>query len=116
MGLIKVEGIQLYAYHGCMEEEGRIGRSYVVDVVIETDLAKASSSDKLSETLDYVVVYDIVKKEMSIRSKLIEHVAKRIYDSLKKQFPKIQKAEVKVSKLHPPIDGNVQSVSVVINS
>ena len=86
----------------------------MVDVVLTADLKKAASSDKLSDTIDYVTVYEIVKEEMAIRSKLIEHVAKRIYDRLRKNFPQVSAIEVKVTKLNPPINGTVESTSVVI--
>ena len=105
----------LYGYHGCSEEEGKIGRTFKVDVALEADLKKAASEDKLSDTINYVTIYDIVKEEMSIRSRLMEHVAQRIYDHLLKEFPQVAKAEVKVSKLNPPINGIVESASVVIN-
>lgn len=115
MTKILVEGIKLYAYHGCMKEEAVIGGNYIVDVCLEADLIKASKSDKLDETIDYVIVYEIVKKEMSVRSKLIEHVAKRILDRLKKKFPKTEYIEVKITKLNPPIEGEVEKVSVVVS-
>ncbi len=110
MGKIHVQGIQLYAFHGCTLEEQKIGTRYEVDVVIDTDLTKASLSDELDETIDYVIVYDLVKEEMSIKSKLIEHVAKRILDRLFIEFPTIEKAKVSVAKLNPPIHGIVNRV------
>ncbi|MEK6616471.1 MAG: dihydroneopterin aldolase, partial [Bacteroidota bacterium] len=70
MGKILVEGIKLYAYHGCMKEEAVIGGNYIVDVCLEANLDKPSKSDKLDETIDYVTVYEIVKKEMAVRSNL----------------------------------------------
>jgi dihydroneopterin aldolase len=115
MAKILVEGIKLYAYHGCMEEEAVIGGNYIVDVCIEANLDKPSKSDKLNETIDYVTVYEIVKKEMSVRSKLIEHVAERILDKLKRKFSKASAIEVKVTKLNPPIPGEVEKVSVVLS-
>ena len=115
MGKIIVEGIKMYAYHGCMQEESVVGGNYIVDVIIDTDLNKPSKSDQLSDTIDYVAVYEVVKKEMSIRSKLIEHVAKRIIDSLKKKFSKTISIEVKVTKLNPPIKGVVEKVSAVLS-
>mgnify|MGYP001589937591 CR=1 FL=1 len=114
MEKILVEGIKLYAYHGCLKEESVIGGNYIVDVCIEADLSKPSRTDKLNDTVDYCDVYEIVKKEMAIPSKLIEHVAKRILDKLKKKFPKAGSMEVKVTKLNPPIPGEVEKVSVVI--
>lgn len=115
MAKVIVQGIKLYGYHGCMEEEGKIGRTFVVDVVLEADLKQAAKDDKLSETINYVTVYEIVKEEMAVRSKLIEHVAKRIYDHLYQRFPLLISAEVKVTKLDPPINGIVESASVVIS-
>ena len=114
MAKILVEGIKLYAYHGCMEEEGKVGRAFIVDVAIEADLKRAADSDKLSDTIDYAKVYEIAKEEMAVRSKLIEHVAKRIHSALLKKYPQIKKAEVTVTKLAPPINGIVESTSVVI--
>ena|ERR1035437_8138917 len=115
MEKILVEGIKLYAYHGCMKEEAVIGGNYIVDICIEADMSKPSKSDNLNDAIDYVTVYEIVKKEMAVRSKLIEHVAKRILDKLKKRFPKTEFIEVKVTKLNPPIDGDVDKVSVVVS-
>ncbi len=115
MAKILVQGIKLYGYHGCMDEEGKVGRTFVVDVTLEADLKKAAASDKLHDTIDYVKVYEIVKEEMAVRSKLIEHAAKRIYDHLRKRFPQVTTAEVKVTKLDPPINGIVESTSVVIS-
>ena len=116
MGIINVTGIKLYAYHGCLDEEAVIGANYIVDVCIETDFHQAERTDDLSKTVDYVIVYNIVKAEMAIRSKLIEHVAGRISEALVRRIPEIEKAEVKVTKLNPPMDGDVQEVSVIVSS
>ena len=112
MGVITVSGIQLYAYHGCMQEEAKIGSNYVVDVVLETDLSLASASDELQHTVDYVSVNQIVTEQMAIRSKLLENVTKRIIDQLSLNHPEIVSMEVSVSKLTPPINGNVDRVVV----
>jgi len=114
MNKILVEGIRIYAYHGCLEEEAKIGADYIVNVVLETDFSNAAQTDDLTKTIDYVTVYNIVKAQMAIRSKLIEHVAQRIIDALKKEFSFLKKTEVKVTKLNPPMHGHVDSVSVVI--
>lgn len=116
MNTILVEGIKVYAYHGCLEEEARIGGNYVVDVTMETDFSLAAKTDDLSKTIDYVIVYNIVKAQMAIRSKLIEHVGQRIVDELKKEFSMLKKVSVKVTKINPPMNGNVNSVSIVISA
>ena len=116
MHKILVEGIKVYAYHGCLAEEGKIGTNYIVDVTMETDFTEAEKTDNLSKTIDYVVVYNVVKTQMAIRSKLIEQVGQRIVDELKKQFATLKKVEVKVTKLNPPMNGDVERVSIVIVS
>ncbi len=116
MGIINVNGIKLYAFHGCLEEEAIIGANYIVDVKIETDFSIAQVSDQLSKTVDYVSVYDIVKSMMSIRSRLIEHAASMIADELIKQLPDIQRTEVTVTKLNPPMNGDVGEVSVTVEA
>jgi dihydroneopterin aldolase len=114
MNKIVVEGIRLYCYHGCLEEEGRIGAEYIVDVIMETDFSEAAKTDDLSKTIDYVIVYEVAKKQMAIRSKLIEQPAQRIIDELKEKFPSLKRTEVKVTKLNPPMNGPVDKVSVII--
>jgi dihydroneopterin aldolase len=116
MHKILVEGIKVYAYHGCLAEEGKIGTNYIVDVTMDTDFTEAAKTDDLSKTIDYVVVYNVVKAQMAIRSKLIEQVGQRIVDELKKQFASLKKVEVKVTKLNPPMNGDVERVSIVIVS
>ena len=116
MGKIRLENIQLYAYHGCLKEEKKIGSDYRVDLEVESDLNIASTSDKLADTIDYIHINRIVKKEMAIRSKLLEHIAKRILNRLEKELPNIESASVWVSKISPPIDGNVERVTVNMSS
>lgn len=114
MGIIKVQGIRVYAYHGCLEEEAMIGSEYVVDVLLNTDFTEASRKDDLNLTVDYVKVYEIVRDEMAVRSKLIEHVGKRIYNKLISEFKMLNSAEVSVTKINPPVNGTVERVSVLI--
>ncbi|HET6226804.1 MAG TPA: dihydroneopterin aldolase [Bacteroidia bacterium] len=114
MHQIILEGINVYAYHGCLEEEGKIGAEYIVNITMHTDFTEAAQTDDLNKTIDYVTVYNITKQEMGIRSKLIEHPAQRIVSRLKKEFVTLQKVEVKVTKINPPMNGHVDKVSVVI--
>ncbi len=114
MGTINITSIPFYAFHGCMEEEGIIGGNYMVDIKIETDFSEAAITDDLSKTVDYVRVYAIVKEQMKIRSKLIEHVAKRIADALMKNISHIEKISVRVTKINPPVNGEMPQVSVEV--
>ncbi len=111
---VQVNGIKLYAYHGCLPEEGRIGGHYIVNVAVTTDFSASFLSDALSDTVDYVVINKIVKEEMAIRSKLIEHVGYRIIERLKKETIGVQKIRLEVVKISPPINGDVENVAIVI--
>ncbi|MFC2108952.1 dihydroneopterin aldolase [Bacteroidota bacterium] len=115
MGIIKVENIRVYAYHGCLEEEAKIGSDYRVDIEVKANLKASSISDKLVETVDYVHLNLIVKQEMAIRSELLEHVAKRIIDRVLKEIPMVKKVKAAVSKINPPIGGDVEQVTIVLS-
>lgn len=114
MQTINIRGIRLFAYHGCLEEEALIGGNYVVNVQLKGDFTTATKSDNLADTADYVKVYKIVKEEMAIRSKLIEHVAERIASHLKKELTTVKELSVEVIKQNPPMNGEVDDVSFVI--
>lgn len=112
--IIEVNGIKLYAYHGCLPEEGKIGGNYTVNIKITTDFTDSFLSDKLEDTVDYVAINKVVEEEMSVRSKLIEHVGYRILKRLETEIDGIQKAYIKVIKHFPPIDGDVNDVAIII--
>lgn len=112
--LIEVNGIKLYAYHGCLEEEGKIGGHYTVDVTMKTNFSKAAELDDLSQTIDYVQVNQIVTEEMAIRSKLIEHVGQRIVNRIQQEVQRLEALRVKVVKICPPINGDVENVAIII--
>lgn len=114
MGKIKLKNIRLYAYHGCLEEEGIIGSDYLVNLSIHANLKDASVSDDLNDTVDYVHLKAIVKREMAIRSKLLEEVGKRIIDSVMKELPMVEKVKVSIAKKNPPIGGDVAEVRVIL--
>ena len=112
MGKIYLKKIRLYSYHGCMDEEEKIGSDYVVNLKVKTDLSTSSKSDILADTVDYVSLHSIVKQEMAQRSKLLETVADRIINRVIKEHPAVVKVSVKVAKKNPPIGGNVEEVAV----
>jgi len=112
MGLIKVTNIRVYAYHGCLKEETRIGSDYRVDVEVEADLSTSAHTDRLEDTVDYVFLNHVVKEEMAVASKLLETVCDRILRRFLEESPMVEKATVAVSKLNPPIGGDVEMVTV----
>lgn len=114
MGTIKLQNIRTFSFHGCLEEEAKIGSDYRVDLEIKTDLRKSSVTDELKDTVDYVLLNKIVVEEMAIRSKLLEHVAHRIITRIFSEIPSVSRIILGVSKLNPPIGGDVEAVSVEI--
>ncbi|MFT0714001.1 dihydroneopterin aldolase [Flagellimonas lutimaris] len=112
MGKIRLKNVRIHSNHGCLKEEMLIGSDYRVDLEVTADLAKPAISDQLIETVDYVHLNNIIKEEMTVRSNLLEHVAKRIIDRIFGEIPEVTEVEVEVSKINPPIGGDVESVSV----
>ncbi|TCI93103.1 dihydroneopterin aldolase [Tenacibaculum sp. M341] len=115
MGIIRVNDIKIFTNHGCLEEEAKIGSEYRVDLEVKTDLNISAKSDDLDDTVDYVLLNKIVKEEMLIRSKLLEHVAQRILDRIFKESQMVEEATVSVSKINPPIGGNVGEVTIIMS-
>jgi dihydroneopterin aldolase len=111
---IEVNEIRVYAHHGCLEEEAKIGQHYTVDVYLETDFTEAAEQDDLTKTIDYVIINRIVEDEMAIRSKLIEQVGQRIVNNIKSTFKHLKLIQVKIVKPCPPINGDVKNVAILI--
>lgn len=109
-----LENIRIYSNHGCLDEEALIGSDYVVNLEIEADLTKSTQTDHLHDTVDYVHLNRIVKEEVSIRSKLLEAVAQRVLDRIGVEMKNVSSAKIKLSKMNPPIGGNVEKVSIVL--
>ena len=114
MGIIKLTNIRTFSFHGCLEEEAKIGSNYSVNLTIKTNLEPSAKTDELTDTVDYVDLNRIVIEEMAIRAKLLEHVAKRIIDRVLKELKMVTKIEVEVTKLNPPIGGDVEGVTIIM--
>ncbi len=111
---VKVENLKIYAFHGCMNEEKVIGSDYVVNITAICFVNKEVFQDVINGTVDYVDLARIVKEEMSIRAKLLEVVVKRIIDRSFEEITVLNKISVTVSKISPPINADVEAVSVTM--
>lgn len=114
MSSITLEKMYFYAYHGCFAEEQAIGTRFRLDVTYETDTSRAQLSDNIADTVSYLSVYQTIKREMQTPSHLLEHVGNRIAVSLLAEFPSIESVRVRVSKLAPPLGGELEAVTVEI--
>lgn len=99
---IRLEKMRFYAYHGVMEQERRVGNDFEVTVDVNYPFEKAMESDDLNDTMNYAELYAIVEREMNIPSQLLEHVAGRIINAIKKEFPEAEAGELSITKLRPP--------------
>ena len=115
MGLIQIENMEFYSFHGHFREEQIVGNKFLVDLIIETDMKIPSQSDNLRDAVDYQRVYQIIKLEMEKKSHLLEHIAGRIIDAIYAEMQGIQKVTVKVAKMNPPMGGKIGSVSIVLS-
>lgn len=114
MGLIQIENMEFYAFHGHFKEEQIVGNRFLVDLTIETDMHIPMKSDNLRDAVNYQKAYQIIKNEMEKKSHLLEHIAGRIIDALYLEMEGIKRIKVKVSKMNPPMGGKIGSVSVVL--
>lgn len=116
MSKIHLKNIRVFANHGCLEEEEKIGSDYIVNLTVDALLMDAAQSDDLNDTVDYVSLNKIVKEEMAKRSKLLENVGYRIIERILAEHPEVTYVVVNVAKVNPPIGGDVESVSVTMTS
>ena len=111
MDCIELRGLRFHAYHGVMEQERNVGNEFEVDLLMEFDATRAMEHDSLGGTIDYTEVVSLVEREMANPSKLLEHVAYRIRQSILLRFARISHISVRVTKLAPPLSRQIESVS-----
>ena len=112
--MVRLNNMEFYGRHGCLEQEQREGNWFRVDLAYDYDMRKAARTDALEDAVDYSQVYGLIREEMDIPARLLEHLASRILDRITDRFPMIEYAELTVTKLNPPLDGRVESTSVTV--
>ena len=115
MAFIDIENMEFYAFHGCFDEERAIGTRFRVDLRLSVDTSRAQQTDCIDDTVNYLSVYQTVKREMEVPSHLLEHVADRIGSAVLDGFPGVERLTVKVTKLNPPLGGRMEGVALTID-
>jgi len=105
---MELSNLRFYAYHGLLPQETTIGNEFIVNLVLEADLSAACVTDNVADTINYAEVFNLVKTEMQIPSKLLEHVAGRIFRKLETNYPQLSAITVSVAKMHPPVEGEME--------
>ncbi len=116
MGIITLKNIKIFAFHGCLAEEGKIGSDYRVTLSVHANLHEAATTDSLKDTVDYVHLQKIVMREMAVRSNLLENVGQRIIDAIFTEIEMVNEIKVTVAKVNPPIGGDVSEVNVTLRA
>ncbi len=111
---IELENMQFRAYHGCYDLEQKVGNNFNVSLSIDAEIGSAAQDDNIMGTVSYLDAYELVAKEMAIKSRIIEHVALRIIDKLYDSYPQIKRVTIKVSKIAPPLGGKLDKASVIL--
>lgn len=115
MGKLQIKDMVFFSHHGCFEEERKIGNKFVVNFTCEYDMSIPCKSDNIEDAVDYPKIYNVIASEMAINSNLLEHLANRILEAIKIEFPEIEKAEITIDKLFPPIGGVIGASSVTLS-
>ena len=114
MGIVELEEMEFYAFHGCYKEEQTVGNKFIVNLTMTADCSQAAATDDVSHSANYLAAYEVVKEQMAVKSHLLENVADRILTALPAKVPTVTSAKVKISKVNPPLGGKVGRASVTM--
>ncbi|MEL6670823.1 MAG: dihydroneopterin aldolase [Bacteroidota bacterium] len=101
MGVIAIEGIELYGYHGVYPVEHQVGNLYRVDVYLTADISRPAETDALEDTIDYQSIYEMICAAMQIKTHLLERMVGRIGTQILSDFSQIESVKVRVTKIKP---------------
>ena len=106
---ISLNNLRFYAYHGVEPQEQSVGAWYVINLDMYADITASLQSDELSDTLNYAQAARIIKEEMQVPSKLMEHVAGRVVQRL-------QRLSFTIAKENPPVCAECGSASITVEA
>ena len=107
-----LDSVRIYAYHGVMPQEAKIGAYFRVSAELDTDFSRAT--DELDGTVSYADVFNVIKTEMATPSKLLEHVGGRIVTALFCNFPTVTRVKVRIMKENPPMGADCNGAGIEI--
>ena len=112
---ITLRNVRFHAFHGVMPQESRVGADFLVNLRVGFPLEKAMQSDEIGDTLNYAELYALVKAEMAVPSKLLEHVAGRIVSAIEKRYPQVASIDLELTKQNPPMGADCDGAAVEIH-
>lgn len=115
MDQIRIRELEVFARHGVLPEENRLGQKFLLDVLIDTETREAGKTDDIMKSVDYAKVCRSITDFMQEHTyKLIEAAAEEIAEMLLLSYDKIQRVEIELKKPWAPIGLPVETVSVSI--
>ena len=112
---IFINGLVLHAYHGVMPHEGKVGQPFILDLVLDIDLANAAKSDKLADTISYDTVVHVISRTFTgKRYRLVEAAAGAVADALLLNFKSVTSLRITVHKPHAPVAAVFKDVGVTL--
>lgn len=112
--LIRLERMEFRAYHGCYDLEQKVGNRFHVELELTAELGDVAAEDDVRLAVNYLTVYEEVRRQMAVTQRTIERVAMNIIEALYAAFPQLRHVKCTVSKLAPPLGGKLDRVSVVL--
>lgn len=109
---IHLNGLKIYAFHGVLPQENKVGAEFTLNLRLKTDFSRASQTDDLNYTLNYAEVFQAVKEEMKIPSQLLEHVVQRIAERLFRDFSTLTEVKIALFKQNPPMGADCRETGV----
>lgn len=92
------------AFHGIHDEEKILGNEYIVDCSVQLH-EKVDVITHINETVNYVIIYDIIKHKMGIPTPLLETVVMETGNEILAHYPEVKSIKISIQKMHPPIEG-----------
>ena len=114
-GYITLRNVRFHAFHGVLPQERLVGGDFLLSLRVGYPLATAIESDEVGDTLNYAVLFDLVKREMDTPSQLLEHVAGRIAKAITTAFPAVTSIDLELTKQNPPMGADCDGAGVEIH-
>lgn len=108
---IHLHNIIFFAHHGIYKEEKILGNEFELNLTIKHSPNRLPVKH-LEDTVDYITVFELVKKRMAIPTPLLETLVTEIAQQILAQFSLAEAVFISIKKLHPPVSQLNGSVGV----
>jgi 7,8-dihydroneopterin aldolase/epimerase/oxygenase len=107
---IYLNNCRFFSRHGIHKEESITGADFEVN--LEASFEEEGPVVHLDDTINYVLLYDIVKKHLAEPRALLETIAQQIANDIHQEDDRIKTITVSIKKINPPIVNFSGSVSI----